>query len=406
MLTVRGLSLLASAVLLWLVGRVLGVDALHVVAVAAAALVVLAWLSVRLPADRVAVRRALGASRLAFGGRTEVELKARRDGWLPAPTVLVADQVPAPLCEEPPTFVVARLPHRRAVTVGYDLHGARRGRFWIGPVRLGLADPFGLARRTRALASHEELVVYPCVEALPDSATARTPPARAAGDQHRVLEQGDEFHTMREYVQGDDLRRVHWPSTARQQKLMVRQHELPWHAQTTLLLDTRAEAHRPNQRESFETAVSAIASVGCHLAARHHHLRLATEVDCTLPGVIDRQALLDRLAVVAPSDAPTLTGVGELVRNSGGEGMMMACVAPPPGSDPVAVAPDTRALLHAGRRFRHCAAIVVGGGAEPRADELVALLASAGWRSVALAAGQPLAQVWPTLVARRNPTPA
>lgn len=407
MLTVRGASLLISAVLLWLIGRVLGVDELHVVALASVALVVLAWLTVRLPGDRIAVRRVLGASRLAFGAATDVDLQLRRDGRLPAPALVISDEVPAPLAEEAPQLTVDRLPHGRPVTVRYRLLGAARGRYRIGPARLRLVDPFGLVRRTRHLNHHEELIVYPAVEPLPDRADAATPPGRGDGDQHRVLEMGDEFHTMREYVQGDDLRRVHWPSTARQQKLMVRQHELPWRAETTFLLDTRADAHGSDGDASLETAISAVASVACHLAAQHHQLRLVTETDRAAPPVVGRRALLDRLAALTPSEAPNLGGAGELLRAGGGEGLLLACVAPPPGREPVATAADTRALLHAGRRFSHCAAVVVHGprGAE-RAAELVSLLGAAGWRSVALPAGDPLAGVWPALVARRPVAPS
>ena len=43
----------------------------------------------------------------------------------------------------------------------------------------------------------------------------------------RLLNAGDEFHALRDYVQGDDLRMIHWPTTARRNKIVVRQHELP-----------------------------------------------------------------------------------------------------------------------------------------------------------------------------------
>ena len=69
---------------------------------------------------------------------------------------------------------------------------------------------------------------------------------------------GDDFYALRPYQVGDDLRRVHWPATAHNDELMIRQHELPWQERTTVLLDVRATAH---VRESFELAVSAAASI-------------------------------------------------------------------------------------------------------------------------------------------------
>lgn len=406
--TVRGGVLLTSAGMLWLIGRLLGVDELHVTAVAAAALVGLAALLVRLPGDRIAVRRLAGASRLAFGADADVAVDVRNDSWLPTPVLTVEDESPAALAASPSQFVVDRLGRGRTIRLHYRIRGTQRGRFVLGPARLRLTDPFAVATRSRHTQRVDELVVYPRVEVLPEIGAAQLPQGRTDGEQHRVLDIGDEFHTMREYVQGDDLRRVHWPSTARQQKLMVRQHELPWHAETTVLLDTRGGVHTAARDAStFETAVSAAASSACHFARRNHLLRLTTEQDRLAPGVIGRQALLDRLAVIAPSDTPNLGGVAERLRSGGGDGLLLACVAPPPGGEPVAAALDTRALLHAGRGFSNRIAIVVHPVAtSKRAAELVSLLRNAGWRSVTLAAGGDLADAWPALVARRAGLPA
>lgn len=407
MLTARGAALLAGAGLLWFVGRLLGVDELYVAAIAAAALVVLAGVLVWLPGDRIAVRRLLGSGRLGFDAEAEIAVDVRNDGRLPSPALRITDAVPPALAEDAPQLVVESLPPRRTVTLRYRVRGAHRGRYPIGPVQLRLSDPFGLVRRTRRTRRVDEVVVYPRVEALPEVGAARLPQSRSDGDQHRVLELGDEFHTMREYVQGDDLRRVHWPSTARQQKLMVRQHELPWRAETTILLDTRAGAHTTaGPASTFETAVSAAASAGCHLGDRQHVLRLATDVDGASPRVVGRRALLDRLAVVAASEGGHLGGVGNRLR-SGGRGLLLACVTPPPADEPVPTAADTRALLHAGRGFGSRAAIVVHTprGAD-RAAELAALLRTAGWRSVTLPAGGSLAHAWPALARRAAATAA
>lgn len=408
MLTVRGAALLTSAGLLWLVGRLLGVDELHVAAVAAAALVVLAGLMVRLPGDQVAVRRLAGVSRLAFGAEADVALEVRNDSRMPTPTLTVRDQVPAVLATGPSQRAVDGLGPGRTVRLRYRIRGTQRGRFALGPARLRLTDPFDVAGRTRHTRRVDEVVVYPRIEVLPDAGGAQLPQGRSDGDQHRLLNVGDEFHTMREYVQGDDLRRVHWPSTARQQKLMVRQDELPWRAETTILLDTRDGVHTgAGTASTFETAVSAAASSACHFAARNHLLRLATEQDRLAPGTISRQALLDRLAVIAPSEVPNLGGVTEHVRSGGGHGLLLACVAPPPGGEPVAAARDTRALLQAGRAFSTRLAIVVHPvNSSERAAELVSLLRSAGWRGVAVPAGGSVADAWPVLAARRATAPA
>lgn len=403
-MTLRGAALLGGAGLLWLVGRLLGVDELHVVAVAAVALVALAMAEVRLPGGRVTARRRVGANRLPFGGQTEVRLELHNEGRLPTPALTVRDDVPAALADHGSAFAVDGLRPGRSVTLPYRVRGTGRGRYTVGPAELTLTDAFGLARRTRRTHGASEVVVYPHVEALPDAGRNRTPHGRSEGDEHRVLNLGDEFHTMREYVQGDDLRRVHWPSTARQQKLMVRQLELPWRAEVTILLDTRGGVHTGTGAHStFEAAVSAAASAAVHLAERSHLLRLATEADAAAPEVVDRRTLLDRLAVIAPSPVPNLAGITDRLRGAGGEGLLLACVAPPPGGEPVARAPDTRALVHAGRGFADRAAVVVAPHEAPeRGQEWATLLRAAGWRSVVLTAGSSMAEAWPTLLARRT----
>jgi uncharacterized protein (DUF58 family) len=72
--------------------------------------------------------------------------------------------------------------------------------------------------------------------------------------------------TTREYRRGDDLRRVHWRSTARTGELMVRREEQPWQSRATVVLDSRRTAHRgTGAASSLEWLVAAAASVAVHL---------------------------------------------------------------------------------------------------------------------------------------------
>ena len=89
---------------------------------------------------------------------------------------------------------------------------------------------------------------------------------------------GEDDAGTREYRQGDDLRRVHWRSTARLGQLMVRREEQPWQARCTVLLDTRSTAHGgEGPGSSFEWAVSAAASVAVHLVRHGYFVRLVTD---------------------------------------------------------------------------------------------------------------------------------
>ena len=82
---------------------------------------------------------------------------------------------------------------------------------------------------------------------------------------------------MREYRRGDDLRRVHWRSSARVGELMVRREEQPWQSRATVFLDNRGTSHRGQGAAcSLEAAVSAAASIAVHLTHRGYTVRLVT----------------------------------------------------------------------------------------------------------------------------------
>lgn len=406
--TARGLGVLLGAALLWGVGRALGVDELLVVAAVAAALPPLALLGVRLGGSGLAVRRRLRTDRLTHGTQERVALDLRNDGRLPTTTLLAHEEVPAELVAAPPRWAVAGLAPGGTVSLSYAITATRRGRHQLGPAELTMTDRFGLALRRRRTTTTGAVLVYPVIEALPEA--LRLPQQRGSTDgaRHRLLSLGDEFHTLREYVEGDDLRQVHWPSTARRGKVMVRQHELPWHAEATVLVDARTRAHRGHgDASTLEATISGAASVVRHLAERRFLLRLTTEADAHPPRIHDAEALLERLATLEASPERSLAGLGERLRRSAGEGLLAACVTPPPGHEPVADAPDTRALLQAGSGFGARVAVVSHTPDDaPRAEELVALLRAASWRAVARPVGTPLATVWPGLAGRGAPSGA
>ena len=406
MITRRGALLLTGAVALCGLGRFLGVSELYIVGVAAGALVVCSTLAVRVSSANVSVRRHLAPTRILSGGHGEVVLELRNDARLPAALLMVEDACPTQLSDAP-RFVVPGLGAGRTTAVRYRITGSVRGRFTVGPMRLRVRDPFGLAQRIRRYKGREDVVVYPRIEPLEDPPAPGTQPGSGSSALRRLFNTGDEFYTMREYVQGDDLRQVHWPSTAHRQKLMVRQQEQPWEAEATVLCDTRRLAHRTSGPGSpLEKAISLAASLVWHLADDGFTLRLLTDADERLPAPDGWNALLDRLAEVEPSRVPSLLPALQRLRGGGGEGLFAAVVATPPGDDPVARHPDVRALLQAGRGYHGRLALIVDSGSSARADELAALLRTAGWRATTITPQQTLASRWRNLGGGRRHSPA
>jgi uncharacterized protein (DUF58 family) len=137
-----------------------------------------------------------------------------------------------------------------------------RGRYGFSPVRLSISDPFGLAEAELALDERQSLVVYPRLTELD-----RLFFDGGAGPEHgrRLLLRrpvGFELHSVRDYQQGESLRRVHWPSTARRGALMVKELEDSPRDEVAVLLDgdTAAVVGSPPD-SSFDTAVRAAGSI-------------------------------------------------------------------------------------------------------------------------------------------------
>ncbi|MGH8901964.1 MAG: DUF58 domain-containing protein [Egibacteraceae bacterium] len=396
----RGLTLTVGGVLLWAAGRLLGVTELHIAAVTSVTLVALGGLVAALSNATVSARRTITTTRLAHGATGEVVLELRNDARLPSSPLLVEDDCHYALLDhqsgDRPRFVLRRLSPGRVVTLRYPIVGSARGRYEIGPLRVHVRDPFGLAEWTRSDTASGQVLVYPPIETLPPTAISGHHHSSGSTRQRRLFSTGDEFHTLREYVEGDDLRQVHWPSTAHRQTLMVRQHEQPWQPQATLLLDARRAAHTGSGADStLEKAVSVAASLVTHLAGRGYTLRLVTESSTrhAAPSE-DRERLLDRLAALQASTVPGLTPAIERAR--GGAGLLLAVLPPPPGPDSITGHPDIRALLRAGRPYTgRIGVVIAGNGHDRRATELAAILTAAGWTTTTLAPGQTLAERWP-----------
>jgi uncharacterized protein (DUF58 family) len=247
--------------------------------------------------------RRLSTRRAFPGSRVRVDLELRNAGRSNTSVLLLEDRLPRPLGRGARAVLVG-IPPRGKQTVSYSLICRARGRYLIGPLAAHVSDPFELSRRRIEFRGQQELIVYPEVEEL------RSPRALIGGvgsgesTARQVFRTGDEFYTMRGYEIGDDLRRIHWPSTARTGDLMIRQDEAARRAMAVLFLDTRVRSVG-GRSDAFERAVSAAASIGSHYLQAGFSLRLATP-DLP-PHTVTREALLEILAVASASRAPLLT---------------------------------------------------------------------------------------------------
>lgn len=298
-LTTRGRCLLSAGTALAICALLLGQRDLLRAAVFLLALPVAAVAVVARTRYRLACTRSLDPARIEIGRTTDVRLRLSNVSRLPSGVLRMEDALPYALGSRP-RFVLDRVEPKGVRDVTYAVGSAARGRFQIGPLAVRMADPFGLCELSRAFASSDELVVTPVVVALP--------PVPLGGDwagggetaSRATASSGTDDVSTREYRHGDDLRKVHWRSTARVGELMVRREEQPYQSRATLLLDTRDRAHRGDGPDSsFEWAVSAVASIGVALLRAGYALTLLTDDDAMLvpPGVpMSEGLLLDLLA--------------------------------------------------------------------------------------------------------------
>ncbi|GAA0277935.1 DUF58 domain-containing protein [Cryptosporangium japonicum] len=188
---------------------------------------------------------------------------------------------------------------------------SRHGRFAVGPLTVHRRDPFGLAERRTGIADASTLLVTPRPVPVRGPALGRI----ATSDPDDAgAEAGDGVadHSLREYVPGDDLRRVHWATLARTGTLHVRPQLAPVGLAHVVLLDTRPDAF--DDDESFEAAVDVAASVLLAAGPVRSRGTLRTGSGRTVEYRDRRRAddVLDRLALVGaePGDAPLRAGTG------------------------------------------------------------------------------------------------
>ncbi len=256
MLTRRGWTLLGVALGLLVGGRLLGVIELYVVGASAASLVVVAAMLVALARLRLEVSREIHPPRVHAGSASRVAVRVRNRARRRTPVLRLDDAVTR---TRGVRLLLGPLRPGQTASASYQLPTERRGLVEVGPLEVVLADPFGIAESRMRGAGVAELTVFPRItQVSPPPHTTGDDPHAGAEHPNALGRSGDDFYALRNYVQGDDLRRVHWKATARHDELMVRQDELPWQGRATVLVDLRRAANTP---ESLELVISAAASI-------------------------------------------------------------------------------------------------------------------------------------------------
>jgi uncharacterized protein (DUF58 family) len=249
-LTGTGTTVLVAAALLYVAAALLGYRTLAAAAVGLLALVALAalWVLVR---PRVSLRRSVSPDRVVAGdqalGRIDVHNRSR----LPSVPFVAVDRIGADAVE----LAVGTLGAGTRRPVFYAIPATRRGRVRLGPLTVERRDPLGLLRYARRVTTDDVLWVHPRIH------PATTLPVGLVLDYEGRASDARPgtvtFSSLRDYVPGDDPRRIHWRTTARVGHLVVREHIDTTEPTTTVVLDNAGLT----DADAFEHAVEVAASV-------------------------------------------------------------------------------------------------------------------------------------------------
>lgn len=420
-LTARGNAFLGAGAAFLAGGLLLGFSDLTRIGALLVVLPAITWLLARRRPPRLAVRRTVHPSRMRMGERALVQIDFANVGARRTPILLAEESLDYALGDRP-RFVLAAMGVGERRRVRYTVNAQVRGQHTLGPIALRLRDPFGLTSVNLALRATTDVLVLPRVE---DLGYAR-PRGEGVGNEgeipHMVALHGEDDVSIRTYRDGDDLRRIHWAATAHRGELMVRQEDRPARRRAVVFLDSRASAHRgAGPHSSFETAVSAAASVAVRLADLTYATHLVCDDASALWPVEGNGGLDNTMALLAVAQLGQDVGFEEAIRTAHPQtaagGLLVAVVADHdeeavrrlaalrnPGSVALAFVLDTDSFA------QPAAALGAQPAPAPPTDParppnpsvamVIEVLRAAGWTTAPLRSGESIRQAWSSLTAR------
>jgi uncharacterized protein (DUF58 family) len=392
-LTVRGRSFVAAGAAAILCGLLIPEPDLVRIGALLLALPLLSAFGAGRARYRLSCVRTVSPARLPAGQSASLTIKLTNVSRLRTGLLLAEDTVPYALGSRP-RFIFEGIGGGGSRSYTYQLGSDTRGRYTIGPLRVRVADSFGLVSITRAFTSTSVLTITPRIIPL-----ARPPLGGYwLGDSEHgrrsIAASGEDDVAPRAYRNGDSLQRVHWRSTARYGELMVRREEQYWRNTASLFLDTRRAVFSTSM---FELAVTAAASIGVHLAGEGFEARFVTaEGEVPRQGSF-RDTLLDTLAVLRPSRAVSLEVGASALGTAGGQ--LIAILGD--------MAPAQARELAAARRGTSAGvALFLADPGSAHVTASAQVLAGFGWRVAVVPDAARLPAAWQELYRASGAAPA
>ena len=325
MLTRSGWGAAIVAVVAFVTGRTFGIIELYVLGAGLIAVLVFAVVMMLRRPPRLGIRRVVQPAVVRAGEPARVDLQIANLGMSRTPVIQLWEPVGS---SGGATMNLSPLRRRETASAAYRLPTDRRGLVTVGPMRARRRDVLGLCAKSFTISGSVELLIIP----------SHTPVGFPAGGssgrlgEHLRLraygQSGSEFHSLREYMIGDDLRRISWKASARASELIVKETALEGLRRCTVVFDVDTSQY---DEMGFERAVSAAASIVTGAAATGLQTRMiATDTD--LRGHDVAQSALRWLATVEPVGQATPS----LPTLRSGEGMGVVAVVTGSASSPCA----------------------------------------------------------------------
>lgn len=317
-LTTSGLLLVALMVVSWTIGRYIGGRPLYLLAYGIAAVLVFSKVSTK---RRPPVEGARADSNPRVAEGTEIAMSIAVTAPRRVVNLVLEEKLPL-LFGQIAVLPVAAVGGGTTVDHSYAITAWRRGVYDLGPLTVRWGDPFGLTRREATLAEPFPLIVHPTVEPVTDNPLTRMwedPPFRPPVS--RPWPSGLELYGMRQYAQGDDVRRIVWRAFQRTGQLLVLEAEQGISDRVVMLLDQNADQHsRGLISESFEAAIRAVASLGVHHLSQGYEVTVegnAGNIVGPLRAGPAKLRLLDELARTVLGPEPLTAGMSRLASAAG-----------------------------------------------------------------------------------------
>lgn len=343
MLTRSGLGAAVTALVLAACGTWWRYEELVVIAAAIAAALVVALWSARVP-HRATIVRTIAAARVARGDPIRTVYRATNASHRRSPPAVIIDSCDGASCR----VDLPAIPRTDRTEVAGSIPTRRRGVFPVGPLVVERVDPLGLAVGHRADAATRSIVVHPRIHRLHGPYGAMQTVEEEAIVRRAASDPLSGFVSLREYVDGDDPRLIHWPTSARMGTLMLREHVELRRPEFTVVLDA---ARTVADEDDFEEMVDVAASVAVH--AIHSGIDVVVRTTArAFPGALrpieHDTAVLDLLTPVTQVTGDGMMSLPEIFRR-GIDHTLIVFVTGPRGPSSTMSRTERLAIVRIGR---------------------------------------------------------